>query len=226
MYISFDTMRDNLSDNVKNPAHYQLNDGVQVIDLIEMYDLDYLLGNFVKYMFRYSKKGNPKEDLQKALWYLIRYHSQQEENDRKYRLQTDIEYFYETYYSRKKKTTPSTKISRFSYEFIDDMQNFLSTYFIPLTEKTGQLQDIWKKFTKKEKQKKRLSNRELLKITNQIPPIGDLELGTIVYNVITRLTPYDPVKANDTITSAIRSLRNAISNHEQKLNKMKENLNR
>ena len=32
----------------------------------------YLKGNALKYLIRYKHKGNPKQDLDKALWYLTR----------------------------------------------------------------------------------------------------------------------------------------------------------
>ena len=42
------------------------------IDFIEAKDLNYRLGNVVKYVSRAGKKGDPIEDLEKALWYLQR----------------------------------------------------------------------------------------------------------------------------------------------------------
>lgn len=61
-------------DPVNNPSHYNMLD-VEAIDLIEMSMtkiefLGYLKGNVLKYVIRYKHKGNPKEDLGKALWYL------------------------------------------------------------------------------------------------------------------------------------------------------------
>tara|TARA_X000001388_G_C2173633_1_gene100782 strand:+ start:101 stop:355 length:255 start_codon:yes stop_codon:yes gene_type:complete len=63
-------------DPVNNPSHYNMLD-VEAIDLIEMSMtkiefLGYLKGNALKYVIRYKHKGNPKEDLSKALWYLER----------------------------------------------------------------------------------------------------------------------------------------------------------
>lgn len=56
---------------VNHPAHYQSN-GIEVIDIIESFDLNFNLGNTVKYVLRAGKKGNKKEDLEKAVWYLKR----------------------------------------------------------------------------------------------------------------------------------------------------------
>ena len=61
-------------DPVNNPSHYNMLD-VEAIDLIEMSMtkiefLGYLKGNALKYVIRYKHKGNPKEDLGKALRYL------------------------------------------------------------------------------------------------------------------------------------------------------------
>jgi len=56
---------------VNHPPHYQGN-GIEVIDIIESFDLNFNLGNTVKYVLRAGKKGNKKEDLEKAVWYLKR----------------------------------------------------------------------------------------------------------------------------------------------------------
>jgi hypothetical protein len=56
---------------VNHPAHYQAN-GIEVIDIIENFDLNFNLGNTVKYVLRAGKKGSKKEDLEKAVWYLNR----------------------------------------------------------------------------------------------------------------------------------------------------------
>jgi hypothetical protein len=57
-----------------NPTHYQGKDGVQVMDVIEMFNLDYCLGNAAKYILRAGKKNGESEvtDLEKARWYLNR----------------------------------------------------------------------------------------------------------------------------------------------------------
>jgi hypothetical protein len=58
-------------DPVNHPPHYKTG-GVETIDFIEAKDLNYRLGNVVKYVTRAGKKGNPIEDLKKARWYLDR----------------------------------------------------------------------------------------------------------------------------------------------------------
>jgi hypothetical protein len=60
-------------NNVDRPAHYQSNNGVQVIDVIEHFGLGFHLGNVVKYVIRAGRKGDVREDIQKAIWYLERY---------------------------------------------------------------------------------------------------------------------------------------------------------
>lgn len=60
---------------VNHPAHYGGEDNVyEVIKVIEAWELDFHLGNTVKYISRAGKKGSDKElqDLKKALWYLQR----------------------------------------------------------------------------------------------------------------------------------------------------------
>jgi Protein of unknwon function (DUF3310) len=67
-------------DLVNHPKHYQGN-GLEVIDVIEAFELDFSLGNAVKYILRAGRKatygGLPDEmraaeieDLEKAVWYL------------------------------------------------------------------------------------------------------------------------------------------------------------
>lgn len=59
------------SDLVNHPPHYT-NGGIETIDFIEAKDLNYRLGNVIKYVSRAEKKGEPLQDLKKALWYLQR----------------------------------------------------------------------------------------------------------------------------------------------------------
>ncbi len=56
---------------VNHPAHYQ-GTKTEVIDIIEDYELGFNLGNAVKYVLRCENKGNKKQDLEKAIWYLNR----------------------------------------------------------------------------------------------------------------------------------------------------------
>lgn len=55
------------------PAYYKSN-GVETIDVIEAFELNFNLGNVIKYVLRAGKKqGEEKEkDLNKALFYLKR----------------------------------------------------------------------------------------------------------------------------------------------------------
>lgn len=55
-----------------NPTYYR--QGVEVIDFVENYCLNFHRGNAVKYISRAGKKDPNKEieDLQKAAWYLQR----------------------------------------------------------------------------------------------------------------------------------------------------------
>ncbi len=58
-------------DAVNHPEHYQSN-GMEVIDVIEAFDLGFHRGNAIKYILRAGKKGAALEDLKKARWYLDR----------------------------------------------------------------------------------------------------------------------------------------------------------
>ena len=59
-------------DLINNPPHYQMDHGLQSIDVIEGLKIhkDFALGNCLKYLMRASKKGTYLEDLKKAEWYL------------------------------------------------------------------------------------------------------------------------------------------------------------
>ena len=58
-------------DVVNHPPHYKVG-GIETIDFIESKNLDYHLGNVVKYVARAGHKDNKKQDLEKAKWYLER----------------------------------------------------------------------------------------------------------------------------------------------------------
>ena len=57
------------SNMVDHPKHYQ-GKSFEVIDIINDYSLNFELGNAIKYILRADKKGNKKQDLEKAIWYL------------------------------------------------------------------------------------------------------------------------------------------------------------
>jgi hypothetical protein len=58
-------------DMVNSPPHYTAG-GVETIDFIEAKNLNYNLGNAVKYITRAGLKGDRVEDLKKAKWYIER----------------------------------------------------------------------------------------------------------------------------------------------------------
>ena len=58
-------------DPVNYPSHYTRG-GIETIDAIEAWGLDYHLGNAVKYISRAGHKDNELQDLKKARWYLDR----------------------------------------------------------------------------------------------------------------------------------------------------------
>ena len=63
---------DQMADMVNNPPHYQTESGLQPIDVIEKFDLNFNLGNSIKYILRSGKKGSAQQDLEKAIYYLRR----------------------------------------------------------------------------------------------------------------------------------------------------------
>lgn len=59
-------------DLINKPPHYQSQGGIESIDVIESFELGFNLGNAIKYILRCENKGNKKQDLEKARWYLNR----------------------------------------------------------------------------------------------------------------------------------------------------------
>lgn len=61
---------EHLPDTPVTPAHYQ---GDLTQRLIETFDLNFALGNVIKYVVRAGRKtSDPRDDLEKARWYLER----------------------------------------------------------------------------------------------------------------------------------------------------------
>ena len=58
-------------DLVNHPPHYKVG-GIETIDFIEAKQLDYHLGNVVKYISRADHKDDKLDNLKKAQWYLNR----------------------------------------------------------------------------------------------------------------------------------------------------------
>ena len=68
-----------MSEQVNHPKHYGgENNPYEAIKVIEAWNLDFCLGNTVKYISRAGKKEVDKtvQDLEKAKWYLERKLSQ------------------------------------------------------------------------------------------------------------------------------------------------------
>ena len=60
-----------MNKNVNHPKNY--NEGIEAIDVIESWDLNFHVGNVIKYMLRAPFKGEQIQDLEKAKWYLDRH---------------------------------------------------------------------------------------------------------------------------------------------------------
>lgn len=67
------------NDPAISPTHYKGNGTFEAIDVIEAFQLNYRLGNVIKYVLRADKKGKPVQDLKKAVWYLQREIAKREE---------------------------------------------------------------------------------------------------------------------------------------------------
>ncbi len=69
-----DRRKDQPFDVVQKPKHYNLHaSGVETIEVCEL--LSFTLGNALKYVWRAGDKDDRKQDLKKAIWYLLRFHN-------------------------------------------------------------------------------------------------------------------------------------------------------
>lgn len=61
-------------EQINHPVHYGGDTPYEAIKVIEAWELDFPLGNAVKYIARAGKKKKEKEieDLEKAIWYIQR----------------------------------------------------------------------------------------------------------------------------------------------------------
>jgi hypothetical protein len=59
-----------LGEAVDHPKHYNQIKGVECIDVVEQ--MNFNLGNSLKYIWRCEDKGNKIQDIEKAIWYLQR----------------------------------------------------------------------------------------------------------------------------------------------------------
>jgi len=55
---------------VDHPAHY--NRGIEAIEIIESWNLNFAMGNVIKYVLRAPYKGSQIQDLEKARIYISR----------------------------------------------------------------------------------------------------------------------------------------------------------
>lgn len=60
------------TEAVNHPQHYGGDTPYEAIKVIEAWNLNFNLGNTVKYISRAGKKDSLVQDLKKAAWYLAR----------------------------------------------------------------------------------------------------------------------------------------------------------
>jgi len=65
-----DTIKENTKEAINHPSHYSEGRKYEPIDVIVDWDLDFPLGNTVKYISRAGRKIDALKDLKKAAWYL------------------------------------------------------------------------------------------------------------------------------------------------------------
>jgi len=64
---------------INHPEHY--TKGIETIDYIRSWNMDYVRGNIIKYITRFPYKGTALADLEKAQWYLEYLIKEVEKND-------------------------------------------------------------------------------------------------------------------------------------------------
>ena len=69
-YKGMATLEMSSESKVNHPSHY--NKGIETIDYIESWNMNFNTGNVIKYVTRAGHKDDKLEDLQKAKWYLER----------------------------------------------------------------------------------------------------------------------------------------------------------
>lgn len=68
-------------DPVQRPSHYTEGRDIEPINVIEDWELDFHLGNALKYISRSGRKSDGVEDMKKAVWYLERRIEAQEQDN-------------------------------------------------------------------------------------------------------------------------------------------------
>lgn len=74
-----------MREAVNHPSHYAFGRKYEPIDVIRDWDLNFNLGNTVKYISRAGRKDNIIQDLKKARFYLdaeIKYLESEKKNER------------------------------------------------------------------------------------------------------------------------------------------------
>lgn len=67
--VSSKARQDQPNDPVNHPKHYTAHpSGIECIEVTR--HMNFNLGNAIKYIWRGGDKGNPVQDLEKAIWYL------------------------------------------------------------------------------------------------------------------------------------------------------------
>ena len=62
-------LKGKVEESAITPSHYN-SKSITPLQVIDSWDLDFYLGNTIKYIARYKDKGKPVEDLKKSLNYL------------------------------------------------------------------------------------------------------------------------------------------------------------
>lgn len=82
-------MSANIEQDHINPSHYKDHpSGLECIQVTE--HMTFNLGNVIKYLWRFGRKGPGVEDLKKARWYLDREISRLEKHDEAITDETDV----------------------------------------------------------------------------------------------------------------------------------------
>lgn len=76
-------------EEINHPEHYGGDTPYEAIKVIEAWNLNFRLGNCVKYINRADSKGTRLKDLKKAAWYLNREIAKEEEKQQRQQESTE-----------------------------------------------------------------------------------------------------------------------------------------
>ena len=110
--------------NVDHPKHYHKETGFEVIDVINHWNLNFELGNAIKYIARAGLKDKQKvvEDLNKAIWYINYEIKKHERSDKMIKTVTEIQWDFDGTEFEGLDYSEALELSQLSEEVIGEVE--------------------------------------------------------------------------------------------------------